>query len=441
MICIIGAGISGLTTGYFLQKAGLEYCILEGSKKPGGYIKTYKDDKYILEQGPNSLLIDETLLDFIKEVGLESQLEYADPVNKNRFIYKNGRYQPLPANPLSLVTSNFFSWNTKTRIIKELLTSPKKSPNKLAEQQISLHDFFVAKFGEEVADYALQPFVSGIYSGDPKKLLTHLTFPALLKYQNEYGSVIKGLVKNAGARKKSVTFIEGMESLPKSIAKNLNVRYETRVQNILQEEGKYLIMTNKGNLSAEKIVITTTTDSAASYLRGMLPATSIALSAVNYPPMFAVHTAYKKDEVAKELQGFGGLNPCKEKLFASGTIFSSTIFKGRCPDNETLFTTFIGGSLFKNVVLLTDYEIMQRVHQELASNFSIKGLPVMQKISKWEKAIPQYDVNLNYLIKNVESLDQEGLFICANWYNGVSLGDCIKKGIETAKNIHLQILK
>ncbi|HEX8547674.1 MAG TPA: protoporphyrinogen oxidase [Cytophagaceae bacterium] len=437
MICIIGGGISGLTTAFYLQKAGLEYCVLEAGSRPGGYITTYKDKDYILEEGPNSLLMDEATFEFIKEIGLESEIEFAKPVNKKRYIFKNGYYQALPSNPISLVGSNFFSWTTKFKIFRDLFGSSKATKSESTNKALTLHDFFLEKFGEEVVEYALQPFIAGIYSGDPKKILTHLTFPSLLEYENKYGSLIRGLVKNAGARKRSITFKNGMQSLPEAIAQGLNIKYRTCVEDISHEDGRYLISTNQGSVIADRLVIATTAHTASNYLKNLLPEISTLLSSIHYPPMLVVHSIYKTTQVTKKLEGFGGLNPAKENLFTAGSIFSSTIFNDRCPNDEVLFTTFIGGSLFEEAVLLKDTAVLTSVHKELSQNFVIEGSPLLQKIFRWDKAIPQYDVNLDKLTTAIEKQESKNLYVCANWYKGVSLGDCIKKGRATAENIYV----
>src|SRR6187431_2322769 len=108
MIVIIGAGISGLTLAYELEKAKKPYILLESSSRTGGYIHTLKTEDYLLEVGPNSILIDKAFEDFLEELNLSTSIEDAAAVNKKRFIYKNAHVQQIPSGPLSLLFSSFF---------------------------------------------------------------------------------------------------------------------------------------------------------------------------------------------------------------------------------------------------------------------------------------------------------------------------------------------
>jgi oxygen-dependent protoporphyrinogen oxidase len=117
-----------------------------------------------------------------------------------------------------------------------------------------------------------------------------------------------------------------------------------------------------------------------------------------------------------------------EGRFAAGHIWSSSIFAGRCPADEVLFTTFVGGQQKAGNARLPEAEIRAMVHQELVDSFGISATePVSQHSLAWPKAIPQYDRNLQAVKELVPSLEANKLFICANWYGGVSLADCISK--------------
>ena len=87
MIVIIGAGISGLSLAWHLQKQNKPYLLLEASDKAGGNIQTSVTESYILEKGPNSILCDSSTLGFIDSLGISDQLLPAEAVNKNRFIF------------------------------------------------------------------------------------------------------------------------------------------------------------------------------------------------------------------------------------------------------------------------------------------------------------------------------------------------------------------
>lgn len=432
MIGIIGAGISGLSLAWHLSKAGKAYMLLEASDHPGGLIRTKKAGDCILEQGPNSILCDQEILDFLNEVGLQDEMIEAATVSKSRYIYRNGRYRQLPGNPLQLLTTGFLSASAKLSIMKEFLL---RSEGKRIE---TLAEFIERRFNKEICDYVLNPFVSGIFSGDPAQLLVEETFPQLLEYEKKYGSVLKGLSKNA-SRKKSLSFRKGMQRLPEKIAEKLYIRYRCQVTGIRKNGNDYLVLAKENDSERvfrfSGIVLAAPAFTCAEIIRNLHPDFSEALSLIRYPPMAAVYTVYPKNSVKHALNGFGGLNPGIENRFAAGSIWSTSVFPDRCAPGQVLFTTFVGGEQKRAHALKQNEAIMQEVHNELSKDYNISSHPLFQEIVKWEKSIPQYDKAIPEVRKIIPLLEQEGIYCCANWLGGVSLAECIKKGKALAQRI------
>ena len=364
MIAIIGAGISGLSLAYFLQKMNIPYVLLEASDSSGGYIWSEKKDKYLLEYGPNSLLADDQLLEFIKEIGLENEVKTAEAVNKNRFIFRNGEYQKLPSSPPALLFNSFFSWKTKLAILKELFHKSKGPENE------SIAAFFTRHFSQELVDYAVDPFVSGIYAGNPHQLLVEKTFSRVVNMERNYGSIIRGFMKQkkTTGRKVTFSFKDGIQTLPQQLAKKVDIRYDTSVSDIKKNKYGFTINTSKGKFEAENVVLALPTFKAAPLLQDAYPDFAEALKNVNYPPMCAVHTAFKREDVGHPLDGFGGLNPAKEKQFAAGSIWSSSIFPNRAPKDQVLFNSFVGGARNPSHFHKTDTEIKDTLTAELTQS-------------------------------------------------------------------------
>jgi len=435
MVIIIGAGISGLSAAWHLQKAGIDYCLLESSSQPGGYIQTITQNNCILEVGPNSILCDQEILDFIKEVGAGEELVEASPVSKSRFILKNGKYQKLPDNPPALIKSDFFSWKTKLKIF----TEPFRRSQPVDQE--TLDHFFTRRFGKEISDYALNPFVTGIYAGDPKDLLLEETFPTIKEYEVNYGSVLKGFIKNKPVRRGSYNFKEGMASLPKAIASGLkNISYEHKVTDIIKESNQFIIKGKKSNndsfeLVASQLIITTPTFSTSELIKHIYPSLSEALMEVYYPPMAAVHSVYDKKNIHYPIDGFGALNPAIENQFTSGCIWVSSIFPYKTPSDKFLFTNFVGGTLNASKTTLPEEELKVKVHQELSRFFEIKGQADFQVVVKWKQAIPQYNKQIKKVKQLISAKEMNNLHFCCNWLNGVSISDCIKKGKQVAEKI------
>jgi protoporphyrinogen/coproporphyrinogen III oxidase len=437
MLVIIGAGISGLTAAYYAQKKGIEYILLELTDRPGGYIRTDHQDRFILECGPNSLLADEEIMTFIKDIGMYPEIEEARDVSKSRYIFKDGKYRKLPNNPLTLLSSAFFTWDTKMKIMKE----PFNSSKGLEDETIA--GFFERRFGKEVLDYAVNPFVSGIYAGDPDNLLLKETFPSMAEYEKKMGSVLKGLIRENNGRRKTINFTYGMQSLSNKLASMIkNIRYNAKVLNIRKVGYEYDVtvsaLGNETSIPASKILITTPSWNAANIIKNCYPDYSKAFSQIRYVPMTMVHMGFEKRYVGHALDGFGALNPKAENQFIAGCIWNSSVFMGRCPDDKVLFTSFVGGAQYKDNTLLEKDKILDRVNKELRKNFSITEDYIFQNVFSCEKALPQYDLNIKEARKALPFLKDDGIFICSNWSHGVSLSDCIKSAKETVEKICLQ---
>ena len=445
---IIGAGISGLTLAYELQKRGIAYHLWEAAEHPGGYIQSQWKGRttnepltsadaihgpYLCELGPNSLVGDADMLLWLDELGLTRELVFSNPVSKARYIFRDGKYRQLPSGPPSLLLGSFFSWKTKLAIFRERNNRTISPPGE------TLAQFFRRRFSQEVVEYALGPFVAGIYAGDPEQLVVSETFPILLRYEKEYGSVLRGLIKNqtTAGRRQSFSFRNGLQTLPDTLAAALTgSSFNSPVERIDPTPDGWQVTTPDRLQTVDKLVLTVDTSRAAHLLATHNPSFAGALRAVTYPPMTAVHSVYKRVDVSHPLNGFGGLNPQSEGRFAAGHIWSSSLFKGRCPEDEVLFTTLVGGQTQAENARQSDEMLSTAVHQELVKSFGIKAeKPVFRSIYRWERAIPQYDANLAALRKPVEQAEAEQLFVSANWYGGVSLSDCIQKAQKLARRL------
>ncbi|MEH0156369.1 protoporphyrinogen oxidase [Limibacter armeniacum] len=433
MIAIIGAGISGLSAAYHLNKKGIPNIVFEASNRVGGCIKTLQETKYLFEEGPNSLLFTDTHLKLIKELGLENELIEAADVNKNRYIFKNGAYRKLPSSAPALLFNSFFSWKAKWSVFKELYN--KRKPTTAHE---SVAEFFTRRFCQEIVDYAVNPFMAGIYAGDPKQLLIEKAFPSLKEAEDEHGSVIKGMMAKKGSveRKLTYSFKNGLSVLPKALANHVDIVFETPVSKIEKEGNKLAVVTKDGRRETfDQVIMALPAHAAAQLVKDIAPGLSDTLSKLKYPPMCCTHTVFRKEDISHSLDGFGGLNPEVENRFASGSIWSSSIFPDRTPNGEMLITSFVGGMLNIEKAKLSDQEILEKAIKELKETYGIKADPIKKRISRWQEAIPQYDQHVLPLDAQLKAAEKVNLFVSANWQGGVSVVDCIEKGEKLAQTL------
>ncbi|SMB97867.1 protoporphyrinogen oxidase [Hymenobacter roseosalivarius DSM 11622] len=436
-VAILGGGISGLTLAFYLQKAGIAYDLFEASEALGGNLRTERRDGYLLETGPNSLQLSDELRDLLTDLHLTSEIQDTAAVSANRYILRDGRYHRLPASPPALLTSGFFSLKAKLNLLREL-TRPAAPPN----AQETLGGFFRRRFGSEIVDYALNPFISGIYAGDPEKLLLHKTFPKLAALEQTHGSVLRGLAKSGGAggRRKIFSLRGGLQTLVVALTNHLTHRHPSQPVTGLTRDaaGKYQVQTVRGpfsDTSYDIVALALPAYAAVPLLKPLFPEAAAALAAVNYPPMAAVFTAYRRADVTHPLDGFGALHPKVEQPYAAGSIWTSSIFPDRAPADQVLFTTFVGGSQYAAQAGQLADEQKAAVHTELSRFYGIKSDPLWQHQYYWPRAIPQFDANIVAAHVAADSLTAQGIEAVANWRAGVGVPDCVRYARQVAEKI------
>lgn len=436
-VAILGGGISGLTLAWQLQKAGVAYDLFEADATPGGCLRSvHHPAGYLIETGPNSLQLSDELLALLTELGLNEEIEDAAAVSKHRYVLRDGRYQELPGSPPTLLTNGFFSLKGKLNILREFLR-----PARPVDPQETVADFFRRRFGPEIVDYAVNPFISGIYAGDPEQLLVHKTFGKVAALEQEHGSVLRGLAKAGGGagRRRIVTLRKGIQTLTDALAAQLTHRHTGQaVQAIFRTSGgRYQVQTSaglNGGFAYDAVVLALPAYAAAPLLQPLFPEAAAALAAVYYPPMAAIYTAYQRADVGHALNGFGALNPKIEQPYAAGSIWTSSIFPGRAPAGQVLFTTFVGGVQYEEQARQPEAAQKAAVHAELSRLYNVRegAQPLWQFRYFWPQAIPQFDQRIGPAHAAADVLQAQGIWSVANWRGGVGVPDCIRHALQVA---------
>lgn len=446
-IVILGAGISGLAAGFLLKQKGFIVKILEKSNHPGGSMISEKSDGYLIDYGPNSgLETTPVIKQLVDAVGLKDEMIYANEEGNKRYILKDNRLYPLPANPKDFLKTKLFSTGAKLRLLYEPFVG--KSDDGYYQ---SISEFVKRRLGKEFLDYAINPFVAGVYAGNPDKLSVKSAFPKLYRLEELYGGLIKGMIKGAKERKqrnekskqnaKMFSFLNGMQSLPKALAKHLDVLYNTGVNSVMRSGNGYKISFSQNGETAELytnfILSTVPAYVAANIFNELDTELSFHLNNIYYPPVLNLFLGFKKSDIGQTLDGFGFLIPGKEKKSFLGAIWSSVIFPKRADENNAAFTIFIGGARSPELFNLDKDHLVSRVIEEFKQIMKISSDPVFIKKRFWQKAIPQY--NLGYIEHEnyFDKFEKEnpGIFLSGNYRGGISVGDCIKNSDIIANKI------
>lgn len=448
-ITILGAGISGLATAHWLEKEGFEVTILEKNDEPGGAMDTKFKDGFLVDFGPNSgLETTPKIKEIVSDVGLSDEMIYANEEGNIRYILKNNKLIALPTSPVKFLKTKLFSTSAKIRLMKEPFIG--KSEDGYYQ---SIAEFVERRLGKEFLENAIDPFVSGVFAGDPKNLSVKSAFPKLYRLEEVYGGLIKGMVKGAKERKqrneeskqsaKMFSFKNGMQSFPKAIAKKINgnIFYNCSILNILKENSKINVEIDikgkSGIITSDVLLSTIPSYGLSKFIDSLDSNLSKHLNEIYYPPVLVLYLGYEKEAITQKLDGFGFLIPSKEKRDFLGAIWSSTIFENRAPKDKASFTLFIGGAKEPNFSQSDVDERIKNVIREFHNIMGISSPPILKEKRFWPKAIPQY--NLGYIEHEnyFEKFEKEnpGIFLSGNYRGGISVGDCIKSSFINYEKI------
>lgn len=448
-VLVVGGGISGLAVAWFLHRRGIPVRVLEAGARPGGMIDTDRSDDWLIERGPNSTLhkpgrADDALGRLIGSLGLEGRVVEAGQAGKKRFIVRNGRLVPLPASPPAMVVSPAFSPWGKLRLLAEPFIGR-------AGHEETIAAFVTRRLGPEFLAYAVEPFVSGVYAGDPAALSVRAAVPRIYELEQTYGSLIRGAIALGKAAKgagmpagRLISFDRGMAVLPEAIAEALpagSIRHGCRVDAIhcIGEHWRadWSAEGGRGSDTADHLVLAVPAGDAADLVLPLAPGAASVLHGIPYAPIVATAMGFNRAAVAHRLDGFGFLVPRREGVRTLGSLFSSTLFPGRARPGRVLLTAFIGGAMDRAILDQSDESVLAQVTADLGRMLGISGQPLLSRLSRRPRAIPQY--TLGHLDRLAE-LDTTlapfpNLHLGASWRGGVAVSDCIRNGEALAARI------
>lgn len=432
-VIVIGGGLSGLTTAYALNRAGVDVQVLESGERPGGCIKTSRKQGFLVEHGPNSMLVNrQQVLDLLQELDLNDQLQEANDAANKRYIVKNGQMHPLPSSPLSFIRTPLFSAGDKLGLFREPFI--KRGP-----RDESVADFVRRRLGKGFYEYAINPFVSGVYAGDPEQLLARAAVKKVWALEERHGSLIRGAIALMTGRDrppgrikgKMISFKDGMQVLPSTLAEKLGDRVQTgvAVQKLVREDdGSWTVLADGQRFSARHLVLATPANVTADLLEPFNGDAAQALRSIPYAPVTVAHFGFDRKALKHALDGFGCLIPRKEGITTLGTLFSSTLFPGRLPEEDTaLLTCFIGGSTFTQIRDWQENQVRETVLADLQKIIGIDAEPRFAHFVRWSRAIPQYTFGHDQRLDTVTATlnDLGNISARANWRDGISVPDCI----------------
>jgi oxygen-dependent protoporphyrinogen oxidase len=433
---VIGGGVTGLSAALALQEAGREVALVELAGGAGGACRTVREAGFLCEMGPNTLMIaSHKLKRFLEGRGLLEGALDAAPHARRRYVAWQGKVVPLPMSPGAFLRSPLLSASEKVRLLCEPFQSRTKNP------EASIAEFFEHRLGVGAVREFLDPFVSGIYAGDPRRLVARHVMPTVWEAEQRAGSIVRGMLTRQSAepsvKRRMVSWPEGLGALPQRMASCLGAAYHAgaEARSIERRSGEWVVGLGDGaTLSAEKIILAASADRAGALLGRLHPSAAI-LENIPHAPLSVVQLGFRREQVGHPLDGFGMLISRSRGIRTLGVLFSSTLFPGRAPEGAVLLTCFVGGRLDPEAVTLGDDRLQEIVCRDLGSLLCFEGRPIFRHVVRWARAIPQYEAGHGAVLAACDAMEGElpGLFLAGNYRKGVSMGDCMLTGLGTAE--------
>ena len=441
-VVILGAGLTALTTAHHLKKSAVDFVLLEKADRVGGVINTITDQGYVYEEGPNSGVFGNVeVLRLFEDLKGDCELETANDNVKKRYVMKNGKWEALPSSLMTAVKTPLFTLKDKLRILGEPFRKAGKNPEE------TLADMVKRRLGLSFLDYAIDPFILGVYAGDPNRLVPKYALPKLYNLEQKYGSFIKGSFRKKFEPKtdeeklvtRDVFSVNGglsymTDALLTKIGKD-NIRLGIMDIEVKPVENHYVVsyIDQKGvkvDLETRKVISTIGAHQLDKVLTFIDQKSLSVITALHYTKVIQVVLGFDNWK-GMNLDAFGGLIPFKENRDILGVLFMSALFNNRAPKGGALLSIFMGGVRRPEILKLNDQEITGIIEKEIGDTMHLNEFkPDLFKIIRHEYAIPQYEADSGERFETITAIENQypGLIIGGNLRNGIGMADRILQG-------------
>jgi len=450
---VVGAGITGLSCAWRLHSAGRSVLLLERGSRVGGVIHSERIPGVgVIDHGPQTLRSgDPALLAEFRELGIEEDRCVAGAAGSHRYVFWQDRLVPLPHSPVAFLRSPILPTSAKLRLLLEPFARPRR------DQDESVEDFFRHRLGRHAVERLVDPFVSGVYAGDPRQLSMRSVFPALKEGVDRKGSLLRWAVSRARAagrarrergtprsRPQLFSFKEGLGQWPRALEAALGpdrVRTGVDLKAVRRAEGHWALTGDLGGsqeeIRARVLVLAIPAPGAAALLGGGFPADSRPLMDIPYAPVSTVHLAWRREDVGHPLDGFGYLCPSSQDRPVLGTLWISSLFPQRVEEGVVLTTSFVGGARVPEQATRPPQELVGLAVGEHRRTLGARGEPLEARVVTYPRGIPQYEFGHEQRVEAAARMEASApdLYLTGSWRGGVSVPDCWAGGRATADRV------
>jgi oxygen-dependent protoporphyrinogen oxidase len=446
-VAIVGGGVAGIAAGLRVAERAPDasLVLLEAGDRLGGTLQTVREQGFVIETGPDSFITEKPwALALCDRLGLSGDLVGTRDGDRRTHVARGDALHPLPDGflllaPTSLgplVTSPLFSWPGKLRMALDLVL-----PRGDGARDESLADFVRRRLGREALARVADPLVSGIYTGDPERLSVAATMPRFHELEATHRSIILGLRRSAGAARGVagaryglfVTHRDGMGALVSALAARLpdsTAQLGTRLERLERTTSGWRLHLGRASLDADAVVLATPAWATADLVAPIDAALAERLRTIVHASSAIVTLAVRASDLPRGLPGFGFVVPAVDGRDLLACTFSSRKWAGRAPEGHELLRGFVGGVRRPDLVERDDAALIAIVRSELARYLGLRGEPVLARVDRWRRAMPQYDVGHRERVRAIEErvATLPRLALAGNAYQGVGIPDCVRSG-------------
>lgn len=448
---IVGGGISGLASAYYLSKKSLSSTLIEAQSRLGGLVRTDLISNCQIEAGPDSYVSTKPeATELAEEIpNLKAEIIGTNDESRRIYLVNGGKLVPMPDGMVLMVPGNMraalssclFPDSTRRRILEERLFKPKQR-----DQDISVAELVLDHFDRNMLQTIAEPLLTGVYGGDAVRLSAESVLPRFLQYERRSGSLIRAVRAEKKQTQQSgslfLSFKGGMQALTDAVYRASSgavTRVTGEATRITRQNGGWQVHIGNARREAKFLIVAVPAHKAARLFSDSLPRLSEELAAIPYSSAITVTLGYARSSITHPLDGFGFLVPRGERRHVAACTWINTKFPQRIAPEYAALRAFLVDTDAQALMTNTDEEIIQVVRQEFMRLMGIDGEPVFSAVQRWPLSMPQYVVGHGARRQRISTLVKQelGLYLVGNAYEGVGIPDCIRLAKNAAAEIEL----
>ena len=437
-IAIVGGGISGLATAFYLRQSlpDAHIVLFEKESTLGGKMLTKEVEGFFFEAGSNVFLSNKPdTLELVKLSGCDDILVRSNDAARKRFIYKE-YLCPLPESAKAFLQTPLLSLSGKLRVAGELFVPARKE-----DADETLQSFGYRRVGKEMTDVFLDAMVAGIFASIPNNISVNAAFPAVVKLEKEYGGLFRGMLakkkKEAGPGGVLMSFTKGVSSFIErlSLASKIEIHKNASIERLQKDAQGYLLTMNDEAMHFDNVILSIPSYESAALINVMDTELSALLSSIDYSPISIIGFGY--NDLEHDLDGFGLLTTTSAQKEILGVLWDSSIFNDRAPQGKKSVRVMIGGQRNPTLALQSDEKLIEMARKGIKETMGVDTPPNVVFVERYEKGIPSYVVGhgakMTELFRHLEK--HQGLYLNSNAYFGVGLNDCVSNSKKCAQRV------